>query len=136
MNTFKAIGKICKAVTFDKMLLTAHFTLEESGNLHHIGTVGLEQYEMMAELQHYQGHLFVCGLLTTFNHPICRKHHSKIEPLWIARVEDYTPVELLQLAAQWESAVMYKRLKQLSTSNELPRRERLETQEVQTLTHS
>lgn len=128
MNTVRVVGTILAPVHFDEEIHTARFALLEGDNRHHVATVGTEQYEMMTELQDYKGSLFICGCLVTFRSHKCYQHHTTIEPLWIARVEDYPePTQLTKIAAQWESAAMYDTLKQAKRNpNHRPRLETIE----------
>ncbi|GIK42371.1 MAG: hypothetical protein BroJett011_62040 [Chloroflexota bacterium] len=120
---------ICSPVQLNPDKQTARFTVKYDRHHYFISTVGLGQYEMMAELQHAGPvRLFVFGHLFSYKADRCRQDHNGVEPLWMVPLDSYegNPATLRSIAAQWFTASLLT----LDHGHKQPRRDRLETQEV------
>ncbi|NJN95671.1 MAG: hypothetical protein HC875_16950 [Anaerolineales bacterium] len=119
---------ICSPIRLKEHDQIASFSVKHGKDRFFIRTVGMGQYEMMAELADAGTvRLFVFGYMFSYQSDRCHQDHHGVEPVWMVSLDHYDgdPATLRSIAAQWFTA-------SLVTLNGSGSRPRLDTKPLKT----
>jgi hypothetical protein len=118
------VGTVDPPIRIDEQKQIATFTLKVDDDRYFISTIGIGQFERMAESPDIPHKMFVMGYTFTFKNKKCGNHHVGINPLILHPLEGLSQadLELFQnIASQWFTAALLNLSKTIRLTPQVPR---------------